>query len=191
MTPEARLKIIVEGNTDAQIIRAILGEVLAKKVKIFAGQGRASLASVGRNILVHEGGPVLLVMDSDTLDLRLAAELESMTKVAMSGALTSGAQYPVPTSAGTPEFRVFTFIPEIEAAFFEAPEALHRMLGKSSSEEKVRDGCRLPKHTLSELLSDGDGGRKYVTFFSNIDPGIASGAQAKELKKMVELMLSR
>lgn len=71
MTTEQGLKVIVEGLTDAKILRAILGEALSKKVQIFAGQGRASLATVGRNILFHEGGPVLLVRDSETLDPNL------------------------------------------------------------------------------------------------------------------------
>src|SRR5438445_6796369 len=117
MTTEHGLKIIVEGITDAKIIRAILGEALSKKVRIFAGKGRASLATVGRNVLFHEGGPVLLVMDSDTLDPQLTAELQSMNRVAMSGAITSGVQLPVPTAAESPQFRVFTFVPEIEAVF--------------------------------------------------------------------------
>src|SRR4051794_13028787 len=127
MTANRDVKIIVEGVTDAQIIRAILGEALSKKVRIFAGQGRASLATVGRNVLFHEGGPVLLVMDSDTLDPQLTAELQSMTGVAMSGAITSGVRPPVPPSADPPPFRVFTFVPEIEVVLFEAPEVLERL----------------------------------------------------------------
>src|SRR5262245_6494788 len=122
MTAERGLKIIVEGATDAQIIRAILGKTLSNKVRIFAGQGRASLATVGRNVLFHEGGPVLLVMDSATLDPQLTAELQSMTRVAMTGALTSGIPLSVRTVAEPQRFRVFTFVPEIEAVFFEAPQ---------------------------------------------------------------------
>lgn len=190
MTAERGLKIIVEGATDAQIIRAILGEALSKKVRIFAGQGRASLATVGRNVLFHEGGPVLLVMDSDTLDPQLTAELQSMTKVAMSGAITSGVQLPIPTSAEPPPFRVFTFVPEIEAVFFETPQVLERTLRKTPSEEKVKDGRLVPKQTLTELLDDADGARSYHEFLSRIDPTIASGPQAQALKRLVESMVS-
>jgi hypothetical protein len=130
MTAERSLKIIVGGATDAQIIRAILGEALSKKVRIFAAQGLASLATVGRNVLFHEGGPVLLVMDSHTLDPQLTAELKSMTRVAMSGAITSGVQLSVPSAAESPPLRVFTFVPEIEAVFFEAPRCWSAHSGK-------------------------------------------------------------
>jgi hypothetical protein len=190
MTAEHGLKIIVEGATDARIIRAILGEALSKKVRIFAGQGRASLATVGRNVLFHEGGPVLIVMDSDTLDPQLTAELQSMARMAMSVPITSGVQLPVPTSGESPQFNVFTFVPEIEAVFFEAPQSLERMLGKMPSAEKVKDGRRIPKQTLAELLGETDEARGYDAFLSRIDPAIGSAHQAQGLKQMVESMLS-
>jgi hypothetical protein len=190
MMAERSLKIIVEGASDAQIIRAILGEALSKKVRIFAGQGRASLARVGRNVLFHEGGPVLLVMDSDTLDPRLTAELQSMTRVAMSGAITSGVQLPVPTAAEPPPFRVFTFVPEIKAVFFEAPQVLERTLGKTPSCEKVKDGRLVPKQTLTDLLGEVNGAPNYHVLLGRIDPAIGSGTQASALKQIVESMLA-
>lgn len=190
MTVEPGLKIIVEGATDAQIIRAILGAALSKKVRIFAGQGRASLATVGRNVLFHEGGPVLIVMDSDTLDPQLTAELQSMARVAMSVPLTSGVQLPAPTSTEPPQFRVFAFVPEIEAVFFEAPKSLERMLGKMPLPDKVEDGRRVPKQTLVELLGETDKGPGYAAFLNRIDPAIASAQQAQGLKQTVESMLS-
>jgi hypothetical protein len=190
MTMERTLKIIVEGATDAQIIRGILGESLSKHVRIFAGQGRSSLATVGRNVLLHEGGPVLLVMDAETLDPQLTEELQSMTKVAMRGAFTSGAQVPVPTASGPPQFRVFTFVPEIEAVFFEAPQVLERTLGKMPSPEKLKDGSLIPKKTLNELLGEGAGTSNYHGLLGRIDRAITSGAQARSLKQLVESMLA-
>src|SRR5262249_49546326 len=156
----------------------ILGEDLAKKVQFFASQGRASLATLGRNVLVHEGGPVLLVMDSDTLDPRLTAELESMNKVAMSSVRTSGAQLPVP-AASSRQFKVFTFVPEIEAVFFEAPEVLGRLVGKTVSKDKVSEGHLVPKQVLAELLADTKAHQDYHLIIDHIDPqsrqSIASG----------------
>src|SRR5262249_35885795 len=154
MRTQGGLKIIVEGPADAQIVRAILGEDLAKQARFFASQGRVSLATIGRNVLVHEGGPVLLVMDSETLDPQLAAELQALNRVAMSGAITSGAQIPVLTAAPASQFNVFTFVPEIEAVFFDAPQVLARLLGKAPPEEKLKEGRLVPKQTLSELLKN-------------------------------------
>jgi len=193
MTVESRLKVVVEGPTDAEIIRAILGKELARKLRFFASQGRASLATVGRNILVHEGGPILLVMDSDTLNPQHTAELQSMIMVAMSGAITSGVQLPAFPTSSPAEFMVFTFVPEIEAVFFEAPEAVERAVGKNVPKDKVKEGRLMPKRTLVELLNEAKPPRSYQTIIAAMDAeigqAIASGKQAKALRAMVESML--
>ncbi len=188
------LKIIVEGVTDVQLIRAILGDGLAEKARFYAGQGRTSLATLGRNILFHEGGPVLLVMDSDTLNPRLTAELESLNLAAMSGPITSGIQLPAMTGSSKPLFKVFTFVPEIEAVFFESPEALDRLLGKEPPQDKVKEGHFIPKQVLTELLANGKAHHDYPGLLEHLDPqaqqAIASGQQASNLKAMVESLLA-
>jgi hypothetical protein len=84
---------------------------------------------------------------------------------------------------------VFTFVPEIEAVFFEAPEVLERTLGKTLSQEKVKVGRLVPKQTLTELLHEV-GAPSYHAILGRIDRAIASGAQASALKQMVESMLT-
>jgi hypothetical protein len=193
MTTPGGLKIVVEGAADAQIVRAILGEDLARKARFFASQGLASLATVGRNVLVHEGGPVLLVMDSNTLDPQLAAEVRSLNRVAMSGAITSGGQIQVLTAAPAEQFRVFTFVPEIEAVFFESPQVLARILGKAPPKEKVKEGRLVPRQTLSDLFANAKVQREYKAILKDGDPqiqqAIASGPQARALKEMVESLV--
>jgi len=194
MTTQPSLKIVVEGVTDAQIVRAILGDAVAKKARLFAAKGLAALETIGRNILFHEGGPVLLVMNSETLNPQLTAELESLSLAAMSGPVTSGIQSPVMMESGTPQFKVFAFVPEIEAVFFESPEVLDRLLGKKPSQEKIKEGHFVPKHVLTELLANGKAQRDYQAILSHLDPkarhALAAGAQAGRLKAMVESLLA-
>ncbi len=194
MTIQPSLKIVVEGVTDAQIIRAILGDNLAKRARFFAGQGRASLVTLGRNILFHEGGPVMLVVNADTLNLKLAAELESLKIAAMTGPLTSGMQLPDATVADKLQFKVFTFVPEIEAVFFESPETIDRMVGKKPPREKIKEGQLIPKQVLAELLPNGEALRDYQGLLEHLDPeaqhALAGGAQAGRLKAMVESLLA-
>jgi hypothetical protein len=194
MATQPGLKVVVEGADDARIIRAIAGKELADRLRIFASQGRVSLATVGRNILFHEGGPVLLVMDSDTLNPQRAVELRSMNLAALSGVVTSGLQTSPFGGAATPEFKVFTFVPAIEVVFFEAPEALDRLLGKQMPEEKLREGHLIPQQTLAELLGNGRAPRDYHALLADLDPqvqrALASGAQAKALKEMMESLLA-
>jgi hypothetical protein len=194
MTSQPSLKIVVESATDARLIRVILGDDLAKKARFYAGQGRASLATIGRNILFHEGGPVLLVMDSHTLNPELTAELESLNIAAMSGAVTSGIQLPSAIAAGKLQFRVFTFVPEIEAVFFESPEALDHMLGKKPPQEKIKEGHLIPKQVLAELLPNGKSHGGYQGLLEHLDSkaqyALAGGAQAAKLRAMVESLLA-
>src|SRR5262249_14600524 len=141
------LYIVVEGQTDADLIRSILGKDLAGKLRFFAASGRVSLATVGRNILVHEGGPVLLVMDADTTNPHLVNELQSMAFLATSGVAP-------PDLARLRDWvKVFAFVPEIEVIFFEAPRSLEVIVGKKVPEEKVQEGLLAPKATLEKILA--------------------------------------
>jgi len=194
MTAQPGLTIIVEGVTDAQLIRAILGDDIAKKVRFYAGQGRASLATVGRNVLIHEGGPVLLVMDSDTLNPQLTAELQALNLAALTGPLTAGVQRPAMAEPGTSQFQVFTFVPQIEAVFFEAPDVLDRLIGKKPPQEKVKEGHFIPKQVLAELLANGMAPRDYKMVLEHLGPtaqqALATGPQASNLKATVESLLA-
>lgn len=180
MTSSSNLTIVVEGKTDAQLVRALLGKELAERLRFFASQGRASLATVGRNLLVHEGTPVLIVMDADTRNPHLAQERQALTRMALCGV--------------APEelCKVFAFIPEIEVVFFEAPQALEQVLGTKLSEEMVNDGLIVPKEALSRLLGEGQPVSDYATFMTRIAPqvagALASGKQATALRAVVESM---
>lgn len=194
MTPQPSLKIVVEGITDAQLVRAILGDEVAKKTHIYAAQGLASLETIARNVLFHEGGPVLLVMDSDTLNPQLTAELESLSIAAMNSPVTSGIQFPVEIKSDGPLFKVFAFVPEIEAVFFESPKVLDRLLGKKPPEEKIKEGHLVPKQVLSELLANGKTQADYQGLLSQLDPqsrhALAAGTQAGRFKAMAESLLA-
>jgi hypothetical protein len=176
------LQVVVEGKTDALILRAILRKEVTERLRFFAGQGQLSLATLGRNLLVHEGGPVLIVMNSDTLNQQLADELQSMTRLAVSGVAQGGS------------CQVLTFVPTIEVISFEAPQALARLLGKAVSAEKVKEGLLVPKETLMELLGDEKPKVDYLAFVQSIDTQsariLASGKQARELEQTIESMLA-
>lgn len=77
--PAEKLIIVTEGKTDVLIIRALLNKELTAGMRFFAGQGRESLVTLGRNLLVHEGGPVLLVMDFSTAELQFKDEMLAKT----------------------------------------------------------------------------------------------------------------
>jgi hypothetical protein len=184
MTRRASLSIVVEDATDAHLIRALVGTDLARNLRFFATAGSVSLATVGRNILVHEGGPVLLVMDANTRNQQLVDELQSLAYIA-----TSGVAPPNLDRLGD-WVKVFAFVPEIEVVFFEQPGALGAILGTNVPEEKVQEGLLAPKATLLRLLEQSK--INYPTLATGMRPQLASmlasGKQAKALKVTIVTM---
>ena len=140
--PAEKLIIVTEGKTDVLIIRALLNKELTAGMRFFAGQGRESLVTLGRNLLVHEGGPVLLVMDFSTAELQFKDEMLAKTLRALSAVGVPGT------------FEVFTFTPEIEIVFFEAPDALQRAIGTVLTAQTLEEGRRSPKTKLDGMLKD-------------------------------------
>jgi hypothetical protein len=186
MTHPSSLFVVVEGPSDARAIRGILGGDLAAKLRLFAAGGGMSRATLARNLLVHEGGPILVVMDADTTNPQLVDEQKSMAFLAISSVAP-------PSVTGLRDWvKVFAFVPEMEVIFFEAPAALEAMVGKRVSEEKLQRGLLAPKATLLKLLADCN--IKYETFTANINPQVASilasGAQAHALITMTESLLT-
>lgn len=181
------LKIVAKGLSDIHLLRKLLSDELTAGVRFYASQGRASLATVGRNILVHEGGPVLLVMDADTLSSQARQELEAMTTVAMSGAASGGAFVSWQGS-----FKVFTFLPAIEVVFFEAPAVLEKAIGRALPSEILKEGLASPKPTLTKLLAEA--GKSDLDMLSrqldepSID-ALRTGKQATALRASVRPLL--
>jgi hypothetical protein len=139
--PDCRLIIVAEGITDVKILRLLLRNELPAAMRFFAGQGRESLVTLARNLLVHEGDPVLLVMDIATRELASREEILAQVMRALSAVAMPGA------------FQVFSFTPEIEIAFFEAPAALERVLNTKLTDKVLKEGLANPKPTLQQLLS--------------------------------------
>ena len=140
--PADKLIIVAEGRTDVLLMRLLLSKELTTGMRFFAGQGRESLATLARNLLVHEGGPLLLVMDVATAELPFQDELLAQAMQTLS-------------TVGTPgSFQVFTFTPEIEIIFFEAPDAVQRVLGIPLSAGVLEEGQACPKIILHRLLNE-------------------------------------
>ena len=183
----SRLKLVAEGQSDIHLIRKLISHELNGNMSFYASQGRASLVSVARNLIVHEGGPVLLVMNADSNNLHVKRELEAMTIVAMSGVASGGSFYAIPSL-----FKVFMFVPEIAVVFFEAPDALERVTGQAISKQVLEAGRMAPAVTLAKLT--GDSNVLAVDMLTRkIDEQaidmLRKGKQANEFRENVESLL--
>lgn len=162
------LSVVVEGRRDADLLRSLLSKEDLDGVRFFAAQGRISLSSVARNILVHEGCPVMVVMDADTLNRETAEENRRMVR-----AMIRHISAEVPID-------VFSFVPEIDVVFFEAPAFLARKLGRELEPEERLQGLAAPKTTLSALLDQA--GLSSASLYGHIDEN-----EAVELRQGVQL----
>jgi hypothetical protein len=174
---EPELTIVVEAKSDADLLRLLLGKELASRTRFFAGQGKISLASLARNIFVHEGGPVLVVRDADTTNPQLVEEQKGFTRLALARV------------ASPEDYDVFYFVPEIEVVFFESHAALHKLIGHDASAETLREGVLLPKPTLTTLL--GGTPPPYAKFEPTLGELLAAGKQASAFKASVLRFLTQ
>jgi hypothetical protein len=185
----SNLFIVVEDKTDAMAIRAILGADLARRARVFAAQGGFSLVTVARNLLFHEGGPILIVMDAETTTPRMIEERKGLTRAALESLV------PGVTNGKDRLVGVFAFVPEIEVIFFEAPSALERLLGEPVPPAAVEEGLLIPHKTLTGLLQRNGPLDKVATLYTQLaDPEIAhliaQGRQATALKDTVISILT-
>ena len=162
------LSVVVEGRRDAELLRSLLSKDDLDGLRFFAAQGRISLSSVARNILIHEGCPVLVIMDADTLNAEVAEENRRLVKAVISHI---SAEVPID---------VFSFVPEIEVVFFEAPAFLARKLGRELEPEERLQGLAAPKTTFSALLDQA--GLSSASLQGHIDEN-----EALELRRGVQL----
>jgi hypothetical protein len=170
---------VVEGETDAAVLRKLLPKSFTN-VRFFAAGGRMSLASLARNLLIHEGAPVMVVADGGTLDADRLQEDRANLQLALRNVAPGG------------RFGVFLFVPEIEVLFFESEQVVEAIsAGTSVSLVAAEYGKALPRRTLAEILR----GESFGSWLETIDPQtwdmVRGGEQAQSFLGAVHKLLSR
>lgn len=168
---------VVEGERDAAILRKLLPESLST-ARFFAARGRASIATVARNLLVHENGPVMLVADGDTHDADRLREDRANLQLALRNVAPAG------------RFGIFLFVPEIEVLFFECPQALAELpMDADRDVLSLRYGKDVPKRALEAMLD----GQSFDTWLAGLNPEIwdllRGGDQAQKLLSAVQALV--
>jgi hypothetical protein len=174
------LNIVVEGQSDARLLRKYLPNIEGLTPRYFSGDGVVSLATLARNLLVHEEGMVLVVMDSDSLSAENAAQRRTMVMATLR------------QIAPDERFNVFVFRPEHEIIFFEAPEVLERYWPGEDrlSVTALERGLYAPKEELAKLVAAAQ--QTSAAWFASLMPEdgelLRKGRQAGQLVKMFEAL---
>jgi hypothetical protein len=145
--------------------------------RFFTGVGRPSPSTLGQSVLVREGGPVLVVIDGETLSPRKAAEERDMARGMLQLIST-------PDSGDA-----FVFVPGLEVIFFETPGVLLGRFGAEAVTESIIErGHYLPEDTLAKVLSPS--GLSKEDFFKSLTSEelevLRRGPQASKLIAAVE-----
>jgi hypothetical protein len=137
----SRIAVVVEKRWAALLLRRMFRGKLDVAFQFFATGEETSLATVGRNILVHDGGPLLIVKDAETTDRRQAEVDTRYWKQVFK------------RFSHEDQFRVFSFVPELAVAFFEASTVLTRRFSDLVTGPMIEDGLLDPGATLESILS--------------------------------------
>jgi hypothetical protein len=132
--------VVVESDSAAAILRAVLDPKLLKNVLIVPAGGAASIPSLARSLLVRRGVPVAIFADSDSLEQDAISERREQLK------------YLLGAVAGRTSSTVVLAVPEIEAILFSAPDMIEGVFGKAPP-ELMALGRRDPKGVLTQLGS--------------------------------------
>lgn len=130
--------VVVEGKTDAMILKAILPADVIRKVQFVVGSGRYSAQSLARTILAYERQPVALVLDADTTDESSVKEQLAYIRRAL-GEVASDIPY-----------EAFLAVPEIEEIFFASKSLLEKLAQQSFSQEEWDYAKTMPRKVLEK-----------------------------------------
>ncbi|EKU97319.1 hypothetical protein Lepto7375DRAFT_6500 [Leptolyngbya sp. PCC 7375] len=147
--------IVVEGPSDAQILRALLDETLLEDVKFINGEGKYGAETMARSLLLDRHIPVLLVIDADTSNPdaihSYQQDLDFLTRSA---------------AVGTP-YKILQAIPTIEAVFLQDRLLFEQLIGRQFSDLEWQLGQKAPKELLSQY---SEGAKSFIqTTLSQLD----------------------
>jgi hypothetical protein len=167
---------VVEHYAEAVLMACLLDATRGIAPRFFVSEEQTGLATLARNILVHEGGPVLVVMNSQTSDEKEAAEKKGFVDAAIRYVANDDA------------FGVVAFTPSIEIIAFEKPSVLMRYVGGTGAAESLLAlGALDPSGTLHRVQGGSEAVEQFYRSLSTEElRTLSEGAQATDLLAEVD-----
>jgi hypothetical protein len=137
--------VVVEGNTEVLILRAVLPPQLVNEVALVAAGGRSNLTSTARTLLVTRRKPMAVLVDTDSTDESVIRERWQSTHELLREV------------SGGVRFKVILLVPSVEIVFFQAPGGLKKEFGHEPSSETLLLARTNPKEALEQLLKGRKG----------------------------------
>jgi hypothetical protein len=139
-----RAYIIVEGQSDARILRALLPDELLEDTEIVSAGGASAAKSLARSLLVRRQTPVAIVMDADSVAPERIQECrQSIEEV-------------VESVAGGVPVKAVVAAPAMETILFYDETMLARVFGPGLSEHLLSLARIQPQDALKKLFDQSD-----------------------------------
>lgn len=172
--------VAVKNEADALVLGRVLSRAFVRKHVFYVAGDGLLLASLARNIMVREGGPLLVVMDAHTTHEETLDESRGLT------------DFTIRMIAGDDaDVEVFAFAPELDVIFFEAPSVLRRRLCADLHELEVELGKVDSSRTLRKVLERT--GQSPEAFYESLDnrdlDALLKGAQLSRLIRAAEALM--
>ena len=158
--------IVVEGTSDAAVVRALLPTKLRAAYPLVPVGERSNISSFAQTLLVKHKEPLAVMVDTDSLDPGVIYE----RYVTISQLLAA-------VAGGTP-FKVVLCIPVIEVIFFNAPDILERLFPNVDLNSYVMFYKKQPKEVLDFLFEHGGGPKNLAELLDNLTENDAERLRA-------------
>ena len=136
------LIIVTEGRSDGILLIRVFARGLGVKPAFYAAGDGLTPWTLGRNLLVHEGGPVRVAIDGHTIEPDRVVEERELTKATLR------------LLADDSQFEVFVFAPQLDVVFYEVPSILQRHLGWEGRGAELELGLVDSARRLRMLLEE-------------------------------------
>lgn len=138
--------IVCQELADAQLLNLVLPKQLLGNVhvEVVAAGGLSAVKSLARSLVVRRQAPVAIVVNSDSVVPEFIQERrENIEEI-------------VKSVAGNIPVKVFVFIPEIEAIFFQDISFLARLLGYIPDRDILNLASFQPRKVLKQLVAQSE-----------------------------------
>jgi hypothetical protein len=145
MFEDGKVTIALEGKSDLAIVKALLPSAQLDACRFLVTDGGSTLVSVARTFLIKHHQPIVIMLDTDTMDPASIAETVTTTRHLMG------------TVAGQTAFDLIYCTPHVEMIFFEGDLDLKRYFPDLESVFILPFARTQPKGQLQVLFERGGG----------------------------------
>jgi hypothetical protein len=170
--------IVTEGSFDEKLLQKLLPGDLRQAVGIVAAGGLSAVKSMARSLAIKRNVPILIVVDSDSLEPRAIAD----RRVDINEIVAYVSTQPV---------EVILAVPQMEAVLFHDRPLLTQWFGDRITQEDLIRAEFQPRQVLERLLAESPNGLTLAVMIEQLtDRQVESLRQATVIQEAMQFLRS-